>query len=411
MNETLGGNRMKVAILGMGTVGSGVLKVIQDHQEKLAQYIGEPVEVTHMFGREINNYHNCDLTGIEHISDAEDLKTLEVDAVVEVMGGIDFTYALHKDFLSRGIHVVSANKDMLAVHVDELSELANANQAQLAYEASCGGGIPIINSLNYSLNANHLSRVMGILNGTTNYILTKMTQDNWDYDKALKEAQEKGFAEADPTSDVEGYDARRKIALLARLAFHKKIDVDQVPVQGISEVDIKDIEIAKANNLVMKLLGSAEFDGDHLEIDVGPRLLDRSQQLASVHEAMNAVFVNGDAIGEAMFYGPGAGSLETASAVVSDLANIGRFGFIGNVTVDEEADITAGYSHHPYYIRFTDSQETAEQYLNDQQISFESLQVGEDFTIVAENLDTDQVAALKDKLLIAAIYQVVRDED
>lgn len=169
---------MKVAILGLGTVGSGVLKVIQDNQEHIQSQIGEPLEVTHVFGKVLANIHHCDLTEIEKVEDTDLLLNEELDLIIEVLGGVEFTYDVHKKFLKKGVHVVSANKDMLALHIDELAALANENNVQIGYEATSAGGVPIINSMSHGLQANKISRVLGILNGTTNYILTKMTQDD-----------------------------------------------------------------------------------------------------------------------------------------------------------------------------------------------------------------------------------------
>jgi homoserine dehydrogenase len=398
---------MKVAILGLGTVGSGVLKVIQDNQALIKERIGEPLEVTHIFGRTINNYHDCDLTGIKHEEDIEALLESDIELVIEVLGGIDFTYEIHKKFLSRGIHVVSANKDMLALHIDELAQIANENQAQLSYEASSAGGIPIISSLQYGLDANKITRILGIFNGTTNYILTKMTKNGMEYETALAEAQEKGYAESDPTNDVEGFDAQRKITLLSRLAYGKKIDLQRVPVKGISDVSIQDIEIAKENNFVMKLLGVSEYDGEHLEISVEPALLPVTHQLASVDDAMNGVFVNGNAVGETMFYGPGAGSLETASAIVSDVMNIVRFGFVGNFAPSEEAAITSKYIKHPYYLRFNESPEHVQNILSDEKIKYRVLLSDIDFTVQTEAISHEDVKRIQERLDITSAYEML----
>ena len=184
---------MKIAILGMGTVGSGVIKVIQENQVEIQQFTNEAIEVSHVFAKTINNQHDADFQNVIVTENIDDILNSDVELVVEVMGGIDFTFGLHQKFLSKGIHVVSANKDMLAVHIKELAKIGDENKAQLGYEASCAGGIPIINALTYGLQANKVNRVMGILNGTTNYILTKMTQDAWSYDKALKDAKKKGM--------------------------------------------------------------------------------------------------------------------------------------------------------------------------------------------------------------------------
>lgn len=405
-----GGNFMKVAILGLGVVGSGVLKVIQDNQEQIQAQVGQPIEVTHIFGEKLANIHNSDLTGIQQVEDLETLLDADLDLVIEVLGGIDFTYEVHKQFLNKGIHVVSANKDMLALHIDELAAIGNQNKAQLSYEATSAGGVPIINTLLHGLQANKITRVLGILNGTTNYILTKMTNDNWGFDEALDEATEKGYAEFDPTNDVDGFDAQRKITLLSRVAYQRKVDVADVPVRGIREVEIEDIQIAAENGYVMKLLGLSEYDGEHLEISVEPTFLPLHHQLAAVHDAMNGVFVNGNAVGETMFYGPGAGSLETASAIVGDVMNIAQFGFFGNLLPEEQAEITNDFSKHPYYVRFKGEAAEAEKQLEHLGIAYDVLKANGSLTVQTEPLNNKQRDDLLEKATVASNYRVIREE-
>lgn len=401
---------MKIAILGLGTVGSGVLKVIQDNQELIQKQIGEPIEVTHVFGKVLANIHDCDLTGIKQVEDIDALIEEDLDLVVEVLGGIEFTYEVHLKFLKKGVHIVTANKDMLALHLDELADLGNKNGAQINYEATSAGGVPIVNSLQYGLQANKISRVLGILNGTTNYILTKMTQDNWSFDQALEEATVKGYAEADPTNDIDGFDAQRKITLLSRLAYKKRVNIEEVPVKGIREVDVKDIGIAQKNGYIMKLLGLSEYDDEHLEISVEPTFIPDTHQLAAVHEGMNGVFVNGNAVGETMFYGPGAGSLETASAIVSDVMNIAEFGYVGNLLPTEQARITNDFSKHPYYVRFDGEEEEVRTQLEALDLSFNRLREDAQFTIQTEALSTKERDQLIEKTNIAAIYRMLRKD-
>lgn len=401
---------MKIAILGLGTVGSGVLKVIQDNQELIQKQIGEPIEVTHVFGKVLANIHDCDLTGIKQVEDIDALIEEDLDLVVEVLGGIEFTYEVHLKFLKKGVHIVTANKDMLALHLDELADLGNKNGAQINYEATSAGGVPIVNSLQYGLQANKISRVLGILNGTTNYILTKMTQDNWSFDQALEEATVKGYAEADPTNDIDGFDAQRKITLLSRLAYKKRVNIEEVPVKGIREVDVKDIGIAQKNGYIMKLLGLSEYDDEHLEISVEPTFIPDTHQLAAVHEGMNGVFVNGNAVGETMFYGPGAGSLETASAIVSDVMNIAEFGYVGNLLPTEQARITNDFSKHPYYVRFDGEEEEVRTQLEALDLSFNRLREDAQFTIQTEALSNKERDQLIEKTNIAAIYRMLRKD-
>ena len=247
---------MNLAILGMGTVGCGVVEVLSMNKSKITGLIGEDVTISHVFVNNIHKERDVDLKDAKLTDNIEDLYDADdIDAVIEVMGGMENTRDILKKFLEKGIHVISANKDMLAKYIDELTEVANAHDARLLYEASVAGGIPILHAIEHGLNANEIHKVMGILNGTTNYILSKMTNDGWDYEKALKESQEKGYAEADPTNDVGGFDAQRKIVLLSRLAYDRKVDIEEVPVTGISNVELKDIETAKKEGLILKLVG------------------------------------------------------------------------------------------------------------------------------------------------------------
>ena len=395
---------MKIAILGMGTVGSGVIKVIQENQVEIQQFTNEPIEVSHVFAKTINNQHDADFQNVIVTENIDDILNSDVELVVEVMGGIDFTFGLHQKFLSKGIHVVSANKDMLAVHIKELAKIGDENKAQLGYEASCAGGIPIINALTYGLQANKINRVMGILNGTTNYILTKMTQDAWSYDKALKDAQEKGYAEKDPTNDVEGLDARRKIALLSRIAYKQNLNVEDIPVRGISQVSVQDLEYAQAAGLTMKLLGKSEYHGDKVQISVEPVLLPNNHQLATVNDAANAVYVNGNAFGETMFYGPGAGSLETASAVVSDVMNIAKFGFVGNLIVEENANIDLVGEAASYFIRFAQGQTEVQLDVNYKVIADE-----DELVIITEDMSANALEQLENSHQVETVYVVIKD--
>lgn len=344
---------MKIAVLGLGTVGSGVINLLRQNKDIIEERINGTFEITHVFGRE--NRYNLDLSEINHTQDIDEIINSDVELVIEVMGGIDFAYETTKALLRAGKHVVTANKDMLAIYVEELSRIANEHQVQFNYEASVAGGIPVILGLQNGLNANHITRIMGILNGTTNYILTRMTYDNWDFDYALEKAQELGYAEADPTNDVGGFDARRKTAILSRLAYRKEINLEDVAVTGIEDLKLADIQIAKEAGYTIKLIGLSEVRDGLIDMMVAPMLLKSTSQLAKVDEAMNAVFFNGDAIGETMFYGPGAGSMETASAIVADTMNIVSFGFIGNTETEGKAPMAHSDFQRHYYVRVAET--------------------------------------------------------
>lgn len=404
---------MKIALLGLGTVGTGVVDVLGSNREKIAGLTGESLTISHVLVNDINKKRGSGLDGAVITDDIEKIMEDDtVDIVIEVMGGIERTKNILKAFLEKGVHVISANKDMLAEHIDELAETANENNAQLLYEASVAGGIPVIHGIEHSLNSNQITKVMGILNGTTNYILSKMTIDGWDYTRALDDAKEKGYAEADPTNDVEGIDAQRKIVLLSRLAYGRTVDINTVPVSGISGIDITDIENAGRENLILKLLGKSEFRDGTLSISVEPVLLPSDHQLAGVNYEKNAVFVNGNAVGEAMFYGPGAGSLETASAVVSDLINAVRSKDSShkNFAPDVPAAVKNGSGMNEYYIRIKSSgaDDNLAAVLDELSIGFSPIDTESDFVVRTEAIKASCIDELKqnDAVNVAAAYQI-----
>lgn len=399
---------MKIAILGFGVVGSGVVKVVEDNKELIDQAAGEPVEITHIFGRSFKNLHDANLDKIILTKDIQEIIDSGVEAVVEVLGGIEFPLELSKKFLENGIHVISANKDMLALHIDELSDLGNENKAQLSYEASSAGGVPIIQALNYGFNANKITQVQGILNGTTNYILTRMTDGGLTYKEALAEASEKGYAESDPTNDVDGYDAQRKITLLSRIAYKQKVDITEVAVKGIRDVHLKDIFRGKNAQLTLKLIGQSfiEEDGKTMSISVEPIFIRNDHPLASVDAEKNAVFVKGNAVGESMLYGPGAGSFETASAIVSDVINTAKFGFLGNDVPTETAVIEEGLPKQSYYIRFEEKFDTVYPVFEEKDIEAETISEKEGVVVITEKIEEENLEELKAQLTVRAIYPV-----
>nr|WP_251549752.1 homoserine dehydrogenase [Neobacillus muris] len=314
---------ISIGLLGMGTVGSGVVQIIKRNQDKLMHQVGCPVVIKKILVRDLNKLRPISLE-TESLTDNADeiLFDEEIDVIIEVMGGVEDTKDYLITALRQGKHVVTANKDLMALHGSELLTVASEYGCDLFYEASVAGGIPILRSLVDGLASDRITQMMGIVNGTTNYILTKMTNEGRSYEEVLKEAQELGFAESDPTADVEGLDAARKMAILATLGFSMHIDLEDVLVTGISNVSEEDINYGKQLDYTMKLIGYAHRDGDKVEVSVAPTFLSNSHPLASVQNEYNAVYVYGEAVGETMFYGPGAGSLPTATSVVSDLAAV-----------------------------------------------------------------------------------------
>ncbi|ENQ3079678.1 homoserine dehydrogenase [Bacillus multifaciens] len=330
-------NEIQVGLLGLGTVGSGVVRIIEDHQDRLAHQIGCPVKVAKVLVQNLEKEREVQVTPTLLTKNPDEIiDNPDVDVVIEVMGGIEDAKAYILQSLQNGKHVVTANKDLMALHGAELLTVAKENQADLFYEASVAGGIPIIRSIVEGLSSDRITKMMGIVNGTTNFILTKMSDEGRAYDDVLNEAQQLGFAEADPTSDVEGLDAARKMTILATLGFSTNVELHDVNVKGITSITEEDIAYSKSLGYTIKLIGVAKRDGEKLEVTVEPTLLSNTHPLAAVQNEYNAVYVYGEAVGETMFYGPGAGSLPTATAVVSDLVAVMknvRLGVTGNSAV------------------------------------------------------------------------------
>lgn len=314
---------ISIGLLGLGTVGSGVVQIIEKHQDKLMHQVGCPVVVKKVLVKVLDKERTVKVDRNRLTMNPDDiLNDADIDVVIEVMGGIDETKNHLKKALNSGKHVVTANKDLMAVYGPELLAAASENSCDLFYEASVAGGIPILRGLVDGLASDRITKMMGIVNGTTNFILTKMSKHGSAYEEVLKEAQELGYAESDPTADVEGLDAARKMAILSTLGFSMNIDLDDVKVKGITEITEEDLQYGKQLGYTMKLIGIAHREGEKVEVSVQPTLLAESHPLASVQDEYNAVYVYGEAVGETMFYGPGAGSLPTATAVVSDLVGV-----------------------------------------------------------------------------------------
>lgn len=307
---------MKIGIMGFGVVGSGVGEIIANSPDGLKKRSGEVIEVAKILDlRDFpdSSYH-C------FTKDFNDILTDdEIGVVAEVMGGVNPAYTFTKQLLTAGKSVVTSNKELVAKHGTELLQIAKEHQVSYLFEASVGGGIPIIRPLYSSLSANELTDVFGILNGTTNYILTQMIKEGESFETALKGAQEKGYAEKDPTADVEGHDTCRKTAILASLAFGKYVDSEEIETEGITKITLADVAYAEALGGVIKLIGMASKQDGGVYARVCPAILKKDNPLAGIDGVFNGIMVKGDAIGDVMFYGRGAGSLPTASAVVSDI--------------------------------------------------------------------------------------------
>ena len=314
---------VKVGLLGFGTVGTGVVRIVEGHQEDLQRQVGVPVVIEKILVKNINKSRKYAVDPAKVTVDPNEvILNPDIDVIVEVMGGIEETKQHILKALEAGKHVVTANKDLMALHGAEILAKAAEKGCDVYYEASVAGGIPIIRTLIEGFSSDRITRIMGIVNGTTNFILTKMCQEGASYDEVLQEAQDLGYAESDPTSDVEGLDAARKMSILGSLGFHVNVQLDDVKVKGISSISKEDIRYAKRLGYEVKLLGIAERQDDLISISVEPTMIKTSHPLASVNGVYNAVYVYGEAVGETMFYGPGAGEMPTAISVVADLVAV-----------------------------------------------------------------------------------------
>ncbi len=311
---------ISIGLLGLGVVGSGVIQIINDHQEELQHQLGHTIKVGKVLVRDIEKVRDIKIDKNVLTTNPDDvINNDDIDVIVEVIGGIEEAREHMLKAFAAKKHIVTANKDLIALHGPELEKAAQENGCDLFYEASVGGGIPLLRSLSAGLVSDRINQVMGIVNGTTNYILTKMDEDGQSYEDALADAQALGFAEANPTADVEGLDAARKMVILARLSFLTDVELDDVEVEGISNLSIADLEYGKKLDLTMKLIGFANRRNNQVEVSVQPTFLPISHPLSSVKNEYNAVYVNADAVGETMFYGAGAGGLPTATAIMSDV--------------------------------------------------------------------------------------------
>ena len=313
---------IQIAVLGYGTVGSGVVEVINTNHSSINKKAGEEINIKYVL--DLRDFPGDPIQEkIVHDFDVI-LNDPEIKIVVEVMGGVEPAYTFVKAMLEAGKHVTTSNKALVAAKGAELIALAKEKNVNFMFEASVGGGIPIIRPLNSCLTADEIEEITGIVNGTTNYMLTKMTEEGSEFDDVLKDAQAKGYAEKDPTADIEGYDACRKIAILTSLVCGQQVDFEDIHTEGITKITATDIRYAKAMGRAIKLLASSHKVGDGYVAMVAPFLLPATHPLYNVNDVFNAIFVHGNVLGDAMFYGSGAGKLPTASAVVADIVDMAK---------------------------------------------------------------------------------------
>ncbi len=351
-----------IGLIGLGTVGGGVARLLLDQRERIARRAGRPVHLKWVAVRDTARPRDIDLEGVRLTDQADRLiNDPEVDVVVETMGGTDRALDYILASLAAGKDVVTANKALLAEHAGRIFAQARACGRAVAFEASVGGGIPIVQALGVSLAANQVQAIAAILNGTCNYILTGMTGEGLPYDEALRQAQELGYAEADPTLDVDGTDTAHKLAILAQLAFEADVRLDAIPRQGIDRLQTADLKYAGELGYAIKLLALARLTSAGLELRVAPTLVRHGRPLAEVRGPYNAIRVVGDAVGDTLFYGRGAGAMPTASAVVGDLLEVltGRSGKTSRLrnlwseTAPEVLLAPADRIRSRYYLRFT----------------------------------------------------------
>ena len=313
---------MKIAVMGYGTIGSGVVDVLRINKEKITKRAGEPVDVKYIL--DLREFPGDPMED-KIVHDYAVIKNdPEIAIVVEAMGGVEPAYTFAKQALESGKHFATSNKALIAEKGAELIRIAKEKNVNCMFEASVGGGIPIIRPLNSCLTADEIEEITGILNGTTNYMMTKMSNEGLEFEDVLKDAQEKGYAEKDPSADIEGYDACRKIAILTSLVCGQQVDFNDIHTEGITKISATDIKYAKQMGRVIKLLASSKKTENGYSAMVAPFLLSPEHPLYNVNDVFNAIFVHGNVLGDAMFYGSGAGKLPTASAVVADIVDIAK---------------------------------------------------------------------------------------
>lgn len=351
-------NVIKIGLLGLGTVGRGVYRILEENKDIIQQRAGVKLEIKKILVRSLAKDRGINISEQLLTTDPQELLAdSEIKIIVEVLGGINPTLDYVLAALNSGKSVVTANKDMMAEYGESLFTAAQNNNCDLLFEASVAGGIPIIRTLKQSLAGNKIEAIYGIINGTTNYMLTKMFQEGSDFKDVLAEAQAKGYAESDPTADVGGFDAARKLAILASIAFNTRVPLSKVHTEGITNITAADITSASELGYTIKLLGIAKEQQAGIEVRVHPTFIPKEHPLAAVGDVFNAVFVRGNAVGDTMFYGKGAGELPTASAVVADIMDAARDilrnvpGIIGCTCFMEKPVLDIGETYSKYYIR------------------------------------------------------------
>ncbi|WMM24950.1 homoserine dehydrogenase [Tissierella sp. MB52-C2] len=314
---------LNIGLLGLGVVGIGIVQILEERKDYLEKFIKKEINISKILVKDIEKIRDIEIDRRKLTTDIHEIiEDNSIDVIIEVMGGLDKPYEYIKEALSRGKNVITANKAVVAKYLEELTDLARKNNRLFLYEASVGGGIPIIKPLKEQININEIQEIRGILNGTSNYILTRMVTDDLSFKEALEISQNLGYAEADPTDDIEGYDTRRKLRILSTIAFKDRINEDNISCYGINSINFKDIKNIKNMNCTIKLLGTAVLNNNKYYASVEPVILSQDSYLGKVDNAKNLVSFIGDMVGELRFFGEGAGRFPTANAVLSDLIDI-----------------------------------------------------------------------------------------
>lgn len=382
---------MKIAVLGFGTVGSGVYEVIEKNHDTIAKRAGAPIDIKYVL--DLREFPGHPVSEILTHNYADIVNDPEVQIIVEVMGGVEPAYTFVKEALLKGKSVCTSNKELVAKHGAELLEIAKQKKINFLFEASVGGGIPIIRPLNQSLTVDEIEEITGILNGTTNYILTKMQDEGLDFATVLAQAQELGYAERKPDADVEGYDACRKIAILTSLAYGMQVDFEEIYTEGITKISAEDIEYAKALGAKIKLFGTSKKVGSKVYAMVAPKLIHDKHPLYNVNGVFNGILVKGNMLGDIMFYGSGAGKLPTASAVVSDVVDATKHVGTNVMTLwsSKQLDLADhNFSESKFFVRVpADQQEKAKALFNIAKEVTTTTVTGE-FAFITELLSEEQ---------------------
>ena len=400
---------IKVAVLGYGNIGSGVVQVLLKNKETIAKKAGD--EIVPACVLDLRDFPG-DVMEDKVVKDINLItQNPEISIVVETMGGTKPAYAFVKACLEAGKHVATSNKELVAAHGPELLEIAKAHHVSFLFEASVGGGIPIIRPLVSSITSDAVTEITGILNGTTNYMLTKMSEDGLDYDAVLEDAQERGYAERNPAADVEGHDARRKIAILSSLAFGRYVDYEDVYTEGITKITSADFAYAKVLGSRIKLFGtSKKKDDGSISTMVCPVMITNEHPLFAVNDVMNAILVRGESMGDLMFYGAGAGKLPTASAVVADVVNAARNPKITEIAPYEPGKMTVSdhlKSTHSYFVRVkgTDANAVAESFKAKQIVD---AGIADEFGLITAEWTENEFDALCENYPVVSVIRLAK---